>query len=64
MKTPGADSRLCCDSDGPLIVMKAESTVGLAVGAMISDHLGGIGARKPFRARVESVFCNAHFPAC
>lgn len=33
----------------PVIVMKAESTVGLAGGDMVSDHLGGIGARKPFR---------------
>lgn len=48
----------------PVIGMEAESTVGLAVGAMISDHLGGIRARKPFRARVESAFCSALFPAC
>lgn len=48
----------------PVIVMKAESTVGLAIGAMISDHLGGMEARKPFRARVESACCSALFPVC
>lgn len=37
----------------PVIVMKAESTVGLAGGDMVSDHLGGIGARKPFRQELS-----------
>lgn len=47
----------------PVIVMKAESTVGLAGGDMVSDHLGGIGARKPFRQELSQPSASL-CPAC
>lgn len=37
----------------PATGVKAESTVVLAGGAMVSDHLGGIRARKPFRQELS-----------